>query len=140
MFSSKRKVSFYDCDPAGILFFGRIYEICHSAYEELIGTFGLEEDYWSNDKYAVPIIRSEAEYINVIKYGNVINTEISVSEIKTSSFVLNFECKSETDEVCAKVKIVYVFVDKKNWKKTNIKEKIRAGLLKYTNESSSIKR
>ncbi len=131
MFSSKRKISFYDCDPAGILFFARIYELCHSAYEELIGSFGLEEDFWSNDIYAVPIIKSEAQYFKVIKYGEMITTEISVSEIKSSSFGLNYDCKNEKGEVCTKVKIVYVFVDKKNWKKTKIKEKIMKGLLQH---------
>ena len=132
MFTSKRKISFYDCDPAGILFFARIYEICHSAYEELISSFDLQESYWSNDIYAVPIIKSEAQYINTIKYGDLITTELTVSEIKSSSFVLNYICKNEKGETCAIVKTVHVFVDRKIWKKTNIASKVADGLKKHT--------
>ena len=33
MFTIKRKINFFDCDPAGIIFYSRIFEFCHSAYE-----------------------------------------------------------------------------------------------------------
>ena len=64
MFSLQKKINFYDCDPAGILFFARVFELCHACYEEMINSFKLEADYWSNDSYIVPIIHSEAKYRN----------------------------------------------------------------------------
>ena len=54
MFSIKKRINFYDCDPAGIFFFARVYELCHSAYEEMIQSFNLKEDYWTNDRLYCP--------------------------------------------------------------------------------------
>lgn len=131
MFTVKRKINFYDCDAAGILFFARIYELCHSAYEELIESFKLKEDYWNNDDYVVPIIRSEAAYHKPLKYGEVVTIELKVAMLKSSSFELNYECKNEKDGITNKVRTVHVFVDKKTWKKSAIPSGISQKLKIY---------
>jgi 1,4-dihydroxy-2-naphthoyl-CoA hydrolase len=131
MFSVKKRISFYDCDPAGILFFARVYEICHSAYEEMIQSIDLEEDYWTNDNFVVPILKSEASYHKPIKYGEIITIEIVVCNLRDSSFELNYEIKNEKNEVCTKVKTVHIFVDKKSWKKIGIVEEVKKGLQEH---------
>lgn len=131
MFTVKRKINFYDCDAAGILFFARIYELCHSAYEELIASFNIAEDYWNNEEYIVPIIKSEASYHKPIKYGEVITVEIKVAQLKSSSFELNYECKNEKGEVTDKIKIVHVCVRKKDWMKRELPDKVYYGLDRY---------
>jgi 1,4-dihydroxy-2-naphthoyl-CoA hydrolase len=131
MFSVKRKIHFYDCDAAGVLFFARIYELCHSAYEEMISAFNLKEDYWNNDDYIVPIIKSEAAYHKPLKYGENVIVDIKVSQLRFSSFELNYECKNEKGEITNKVKTVHVCVDKKTWKKNPFSEEIYKGFEKY---------
>jgi len=131
MFISKKKISFYDCDPAGILFFARIYQLCHFAYEDLIESFRLEEDYWNNDNYVVPILNSEAHYRKPIKYGETITIEIKVSKLKSSSFELEYSCLNNKSEVCTDVRTVHIFVDKSTWKKCEMKKEIKDGLEKY---------
>ena len=76
MFTIKRKINFFDCDPAGIIFYSRIFEFSHSAYEQLISSFNLKENYWMNEDYVVPIIHSESEYVKPIKYGDEISINI----------------------------------------------------------------
>jgi YbgC/YbaW family acyl-CoA thioester hydrolase len=127
MFTVKRKINFYDCDAAGVLFFARIYELCHSAYEELIESFNLEEDYWNNENYIVPIIKSEASYHKPLKYGDIVTVEIKVVQLKTSSFELNYECRNEKNEVTNKIKTVHVCVDKKSWTKSTLGKKVFDG-------------
>lgn len=131
MYIHQVKINFFDCDPAGILFYGRIFQICHSAYESMISTFNLEMDYWSNDDFVVPIISSDAKYTKPIKYGDNISIELIVSQIKNTSFELEFKCKKENGDICIDVRTVHVFVDKKSWKKKEIIEPIKKGLLKY---------
>ncbi len=133
MFSITKRICFYDCDPAGIFFFAGVYEICHSAYEEMIQSFNLKEDYWTNENFVVPILKSEASYHKPIKYGEVITVEVNVNNLRDSSFELNYEIKNDKNEVCTKVKTVHIFVDKKSWKKTEIVEEVREGLQKYIN-------
>jgi YbgC/YbaW family acyl-CoA thioester hydrolase len=136
MFAYKYKISFYDCDAAGVLFFARIYEVCHSAYEAMIESFNLPEDYWGNEEYIVPIIKSEAAYHKPLKYGETVDVEIKVVQLRSSSFELNYECKNENGEVTNKVKTIHVFVDKKLWKKINMSKKIYDSLLARKIENS----
>jgi len=128
----KRKITFYDCDAAGVLFFARIYELCHAAYEEMISSFNLEEDYWNNEDYIVPIIKSEASYHKPLKYGDTVSIEINVAQLKSSSFELNYTCRNEKNETTNKLKTVHVCVAKKDWKKRQLPEKVYNELQKLT--------
>lgn len=132
MFSIKKRINFYDCDPAGIFFFARIYELCHGAYEEMIESFNLKEDYWANENFIVPILKSEASYHKPIKYGETVSVEISVNNLRTSSFELNYEVKNDKNELCTKVKTVHIFIDKKTWIKKEITGDVKTGLQKYS--------
>jgi YbgC/YbaW family acyl-CoA thioester hydrolase len=131
MFKAKRKINFYDCDPAGILFYAKIYELCHSVYEEMIQSFNLNENYWANDDYVVPIIHSEAIYKKPLIYNSFTVIELRVTNISSSAFKLEYTCKNEDGELCVEVKTTHVFVDKKIWKKKQIKDNVRAGLTKH---------
>ena len=128
MFTYKRKINFHDCDVAGVLFFARIYELCHSAYEEMITSFNIGEDYWNNDNYIVPIIKSEASYHKPLRYGEKVTVDIKVEQLRSFSFELNYECKNEKGEITDKVKTVHVCVDKKTWKKRELPPKVSDGL------------
>lgn len=127
MFTIKRKVNFFDCDPAGIIFYSRIFEFCHSAYEEMISSFGLKENYWMNENYVVPIIHSESEYVKPIKFGDEIFINVQVSQLRSSSFELMYTIKKDKT-LCSHVKTVHVFVDKQNWKKKEMFEDLAEGL------------
>ncbi len=131
MFTYERKINFHECDPAGILFFARIFDLCHSAYEEMINGFGLSEDYWNNPEYVVPILHSEAKYRNPLKYGETAKVEISVTVLKDSSFELSYKCRNEKGEDCADVRTVHVFVERSSWKKHPMKDEIKKGLSQH---------
>jgi YbgC/YbaW family acyl-CoA thioester hydrolase len=130
-FNAKRKINFYDCDAAGILFYARIYELCHSVYEEMIQSFKLKENYWANEDYVVPIIHSQATYKKPLVYNSFVEIELSVTNLSTSAFKLSYNCRNEGGELCVEVETTHVFVYKKTWKKKAIKDDVRAGLIKY---------
>ena len=131
MFITKNKISFHDCDPAGILFFSKVYEICHSAYEDLIRTFNLKEDYWNNMHYVVPILKSEAHYHKPLKHGEEISIQILVKTLKSSSFELQYEILNAKKEICVVVYTVHVFVDKITWRKKAMNNEIIECFKKY---------
>ena len=131
MFKTMTRIKFSDCDPAGILFFGRVYELCHAAYEEMITSFRLAEDYWNNDEYIVPVIKSEAHYHQPMIYGEEISIEISVKTLKSSSFELEYLLKNGNEVECVLVNTVHVFVDKRTWKKKAMKKEIAKGFERY---------
>ncbi len=131
MFVHKTKINFYDCDPAGILFLGRVFEICHAAYEAMINGFKLDEDYWNNDEYVAPVLNAESHYHKPIKYGDTITVALRITNLKSSSFEISYKCINENLEECCEVKTVHVFVDKKTWNKIPMKKEISEGLSRY---------
>ncbi len=127
----KRRINFYDCDPAGIIFYSRVFEFAHSAYEQLIQSIEKEEDYWNNDKYVVPIIKSESTYVKPMKYGDEVIINVNVSELRSSSFELSYNIINTDEELLCSAKTVHVFVNKKKWEKMDIPEKLKRGLAIY---------
>lgn len=127
-FTIKRRINFYDCDPAGIIFYSRVFEFAHSAYELLIQSIVKQEDYWNNDKYVVPIIRTEANYIKPMKYEDEIMINVRVSELRSSSFELSYNMENEVGDLLCSVKTVHVFVNKQSWNKIDIPEMIKSEL------------
>ncbi len=73
----KEELNFYHCDPAGILFYARLFEICHSVYEEMISGFNLEDNYWQNDDYVVPIVKCDAGFYKPVKPGEEVTIELA---------------------------------------------------------------
>lgn len=130
-FTIKRRINFYDCDPAGIIFYSRVFEFAHSAYEQIIQSIEKEEDYWNNDKYVVPIIKSESTYIKPMKYGDEITINVNVSELRSSSFELRYNMVSADGDLNCSVKTVHVFVDRKSWEKMKMPEYIKNVLRNY---------
>ena len=135
MFSIKRRINFYHCDPAGVIFYGHIFFLCHSAYEHLISSFNLGLDYWKNDNFIVPIVHSSADFLKPLKNGDVIDIEVVVTKLKQSSFELSYECKNQKGDLCVEVKTVHVIVDKQTWKKTKMYTEIEEGLRKHLSEN-----
>jgi YbgC/YbaW family acyl-CoA thioester hydrolase len=128
MFTIKKKINFYDCDPAGILFYARLFEINHSVYEQLIDSLNLKDDYWQSDIFVVPIIKTDGEYLKPVKTGNLISINLSVTHLKLNSFELTYEWFKSDGEIVAKSRTVHVFLDKKSWKKVHIPEEMKSGL------------
>jgi YbgC/YbaW family acyl-CoA thioester hydrolase len=128
MLTIKRRINFYNCDPAGILFYGNIFFFCHSAYEELISSFNLKINYWQNDEFVVPIIKSTADYLKPFKHGDELTIEVSATELRESSFELNYKCSNQSGDVCAEVKTVHVLIDKKTWQKKELTPELKDGL------------
>jgi len=133
MLTIKRRINFYDCDPAGILFYGNIFFLCHSAYEEMISSFDLKLNYWQNEEFVVPITSSNAKYFAPLKTGDKVTIDVNVSELRKSSFELSYDCRNQSSDLCIKVKTVHVFIDKKSWRKKElspeIKEKLKTHLV-----------
>ena len=135
MFTAKRRVNFYNCDPAGIMFYANIFFYCHSAYEKLMSSLNLPFDYWENDEFAVPIVHSSADYLKPLITGDEIDIEINVTQLKDSSFELRYNCMNSRGELCAEVKTVHVFINKQTWKKTKMDSEIEEGLRKHLSEN-----
>ena len=128
MFKSEIKINFYDCDPAGILFYANLFKFAHKTYEALIESFNLNAGYFNNENFVVPIIHSEGNYFIPIKPGDEIEVSVHVSQLRTSSFELTYNFLDKDSKLYADVKTVHVFVDKKSFEKINVPTEILKSL------------
>jgi YbgC/YbaW family acyl-CoA thioester hydrolase len=128
MFTVKKRINFYDCDPAGILFYARMFELNHSVYEQMIDSLKLKDDYWQSPMFVVPILKTNGEYIKPVKAGDVISISLSVTLLKENSFELTYEWFNSNSDLVAKARTVHVFLDKITWGKIKIPEEIRIAL------------
>jgi 1,4-dihydroxy-2-naphthoyl-CoA hydrolase len=135
MYTYLTRINFYDADGAGVLFFGNIFRIIHSAYEDFINSGNFGRNYFSDDKYAIPIIHTGADYIKPIFPNSNITVKLFLREVKTSSFIFLYEIYNESEELLAKCTTVHVFVEKSNWNKTNIPQEVKEYLNNYLPEN-----
>ncbi|PIQ09945.1 MAG: hypothetical protein COW71_04500 [Ignavibacteriales bacterium CG18_big_fil_WC_8_21_14_2_50_31_20] len=126
MFSTKRIVEFGMCDIGGILFFAKIFDLTHSAYEELVLSSNLKQNYFANKLFAMPLINTSAEFYKPIKLHQELEIKITVSRIGNSSFELTTKFFDETGDTKATVITNHVFVDKVDFKKVDIPNEFKA--------------
>lgn len=128
MFDKEIKINFYDCDPAGILFYGNLFKYAHKVYEEFVQSFNMEYSYFENDKFIVPIIHTEGNYSIPMKPGDIVKVSLHVSQIRSSSFELTYKFINAESNICSDVKTVHVFVEKDTFEKTSIPKDILKNL------------
>jgi len=91
-FSHTTPVRFQDVDGAGVLFFGRIYDYLHVAYEEFWVSGGVDRAYFfTGAPWVVPIVHSEADYKVPIRHGDTITVTIEVVKVGRASFTLRYD-------------------------------------------------
>jgi len=120
MFETERIVEFGMCDSGGILFFARIFELAHSAYEEFILRSDLENNYFEHEEIAIPLISATSDFHKPIKLHEVLEINVVVSKIGNSSFQLTTTFLDELVNAKAIVTTTHVFVDKKEFGKMDI--------------------
>ena len=124
-------VRFQDVDAAGVLFFGRIFDYCHQAYEELIGSFGVDRaHYFAGADYLVPIAHARADYRSVIKLGERVTVTIDILRVGRASVRLRYRVTGPSlEDLRAEVETVHAFVDRKTMRPISIPEPLRGFFL-----------
>lgn len=117
MIVSKSRINFFDADAAGVMFYGKAFELCHSAFESFVALQNRYNDYFSSNEFAFPIIHTEASYLAPLIPGEEVEIEISLLEKKKSSFSLLYQIKKLHGEIAVEIKTVTVSVEKKKWQK-----------------------
>lgn len=131
MFQTKERLSFYDCDPAGIIFYASLLKIAHTAYEKLLAEVSPDRDFFFDKELVLPIIHCEADYLKPLKAFDEIDVNIAIKELRENSFELNYDF-NVNGNMYAKAKTVHVCVNKLTFEKTSLPVELRDGLSKYS--------
>lgn len=119
-------IRFQDVDAGGVLFFGRIFDYCHQAYEEFIVTSGVDRArYFAGAEYLVPIAHAEADYKVPIRHGESITVAIDVTRVGRASFRLRHRVTGPAGDLRVEAVTVHAFVERATMKPIPIPEPLR---------------
>ena len=131
-FAARFPVRFQDVDAGGVLFFGRIYDYCHQAYEEFWGAEGVDRaHFFAGAAYLVPIAHSEADYRRPIRHGDRIDVRIDVTRVGRASFTLRYHVTGPEGDLRVEASTVHAFVDRGTMRPIPIPDPLRAILLRH---------
>ena len=127
MFQTKERLSFYDCDPAGIIFYASLLKLAHTAYEKFLSNISPGRNFFFDSEMVLPIIHCEANYYKPLKAFDEIDIKIVVNELRKNSFELNYSFE-KNGSLFADAQTIHVCVNKIEFKKVNLPEKLKTGL------------
>jgi len=86
MYRYKTQIHFDQCDPAGIIFYGRVFELAHRAFERLVVESGIEwSDWFASKSFAVPIIHAEVDFQSPLRAGLQVDVEVKIETVGNTS-------------------------------------------------------
>lgn len=133
-FEHAMQVRFQDVDAAGVLFYGRVYDYSHVAYEEFWASMGVDRAWvFSGADFLIPIAHSEADYRKPVLHGERISIRLDVTRVGRASFSLAYRITGPggAHDIRAEVKTVHAFVAKASMKPIPIPDDLRVFLLRH---------
>lgn len=131
-FEHSLAVRFHEVDPAGIVFFGRIFGYAHDAYEAWIREIGFPLEVPIAERgYALPLARAEADFHKPIGAGARLHVLLEVAAIGTASFTVRARILGADGEPRATVETTHVCVDPAQGRSRPIPEGLRAAIEPY---------
>ena len=128
-FTHTISIPFQDIDAAGILFFGRLFDHAHMAYERFMDLNGHSlSNILKQKEYLLPLVHAEADYRIPISHNETITIELYVKKVGNSSFSLHYSFTDESGTLRATAETVHVVLDTQTKKPTSISENLRTTL------------
>lgn len=130
-FYHQSKVYFADVDPAGIMFYPRIFEMVNETIEEWFSAIGFAfSQMHLEGKSGVPLVKIEANFKKPNRLGETLDFELRIARVGNSSLELVIEARSGVEERFS-VKGILAHVDLKTKKATPWPENMKRELLKW---------
>ncbi len=130
-FRSFLKIRFGDIDHAGIVYYPRFLHYFHVALEEFFGQ-ELGVDYPTlidEHRIGLPTVHLETDFSKSLRYGDVIEVEVSVRKIGKTSITFGYRVfKPDEDQPWTQGYNVVVCLDMDSFKKKDIPNWLRQRL------------
>ena len=132
-FSRQVQVRFGDCDPAGIVFYPRYFEMFNNlvedwcadglgaSFQELHGVRGL----------GLPTVSIQTDFAAPSKLGDVLRAALSVTKLGGSSITLAIRLSGEDGVERVRATLVLALMDLKTARATRILDPMRARIAQF---------
>lgn len=107
-------VRFSDCDPAGIVFYPKYFEMFNNLVEDWFREelqFSFPEIV-SQRGWGLPTVHLEVDFKAPSSYGETVRCELRVQSVGNSSITLAIELRGSDAAVRVKSKVVLVLIDR----------------------------
>ena len=116
-FTSSVLVRFGHVDPAGIVYFPRIYDYIHEVFED-VWERHVDERYYkilSQDRIGFPLVHAEVDFKSPLRFGDRANVRVTCYKLGRSSLGLRYRFEVNGRE-CVDARMVTACVDLKTTK------------------------
>ena len=104
-------IRFAQVDPAKVVYFARVYEMAHEAFEELMGSLGFPVGpLFEESEWGMPLVHTEATYRRPWRLGERVRIEGRIAEMSERSVQFEYEFKDESGQMRTRVKMRHAFV------------------------------
>jgi 4-hydroxybenzoyl-CoA thioesterase len=110
-FNTRITVRFGDVDPAGLVYYPRLFHYFHVAFEEFFAaccgcTYA---QLLARERIGFPTVNVQAEFFAPLVYGDEVDVEISVAQIGRTSAGFEYKLRRIGDgTLCARATLVQV--------------------------------
>jgi YbgC/YbaW family acyl-CoA thioester hydrolase len=121
-------VRFGDVDKAGIVYYPIIFHYLHIAQEDFFAEYaGMPyHRLIESERIGFPTVTDFTEFIEPIRYGDVLEISVYISQVGRSSAVFEFRVhRKETGQLLAKSSQTKVAIDMDTWKPIEIPDRYR---------------
>ena len=126
-------VRFGDCDPAGIVFYPRYFEMFNNLVEDWHREalqFSLTEIVTTRS-WGIPTVHLEADFVAPTRFSEVLSASLSVREIGTTSVSLDILQQGPDGDDRVRGKVVLVWIDRRVTRSIPIPDEVRARLMAF---------
>lgn len=131
-FGEHRHIRFQDVDAAGIIFYPRIFELCHDVVVALFAEAGAPlHEHLRAPAWLSPIRHAEADYFKPLRFGDAVEVAVVAAAVHQSEVTFGFRiARAETEEVCAVAQSVHTFVRTGSFERCDVPEPLRSAFLR----------
>ena len=125
-------ISLGQTDAGGRIFFARIFDVAHLAFEGLLERVGYSIPRILNEgQFVLPVIEAKAEYKAPLVTGDKVAITPRLLHIGNSSFSVEYSIKNAANVLAAKVTTIHVCVGKESGTKMELPADLRSALEEY---------
>ncbi len=132
-FSKITTIRFKHCDPAGIVFYPRYFEMLNDLVEDWFSTMDWDfASLHSEKKQGIPTVSIETQFLAASRLGDVLEFKLELLGLGNSSFELAYSALCEGElRLKAKAKLVYISSEEKQIKSMPIPDSLREKMRSY---------
>jgi 4-hydroxybenzoyl-CoA thioesterase len=126
-FETRLQVRFGHVDPAGIVYFPRIYDYLHDVFEEVWEKHVGQRYYHLllEQKMGFPLVHSEVDFKHPLRFGDRPLVRVTCFRLGRSSLGLRYEIAVD-DQVCVDARLTTSCVELEGMKSMEMPERFRA--------------